>query len=50
LFAFSGAEEAFTARYPIAESSPDAVAPTDAVATPSAPSPAPTARDGMTKD
>ena len=49
LFAISGAEVAFTTRYPMAESSPAAAAPTDAVATPSAPLPAPTARDGRTK-
>ena len=49
LFAISGAEAAFTTRYPMAESAPDAAAPADAVATPAAPSPAPTARDGRTK-
>ena len=49
LFAISGAEAAFTTRYPMAQSLPDAAAPADAVATPSAPSPAPTARDGRTK-
>ncbi|MEC9165915.1 MAG: hypothetical protein VX596_02360 [Pseudomonadota bacterium] len=49
LFAISGAEAAFTTRYPMAESASDAAAPADAVATPAAPSPAPTARDGRTK-
>ena len=49
LFAISSDEAAFTSRYPIAESAPDASAPTDAVAAPSAPSPAPTGRDGRTK-
>ena len=49
LFAISGAEAAFTTRYPMAESAPDAAAPADAVATPAAPSPAPTARYSRTK-
>ena len=49
LFAISGAEAAFTTRYPMAESASEAAAPADAVATPAAPSPAPTARDGRTK-
>ena len=49
LFAISGAEAAFTTRYPMAESAPDAGEPTDAVPTQSAPSPVPAARDGRTK-
>ena len=46
LFAISGAEAAFTTRYPMAESSPDAAAPADAVATPAMTPPPPAAARG----